>query len=51
MGSADDAVKARADLTIADHLQPGIAEVSRTRVWTVIIWPVDYRADVSAPHG
>ncbi|CAI1845365.1 Uncharacterized phosphatase YwpJ [Serratia entomophila] len=32
MGNADDAIKARADLTIADHLQPGIAEVIRTRV-------------------
>ncbi|MBF1994532.1 pyridoxal phosphatase [Serratia symbiotica] len=32
MGNADDAIKARADLTIADHMQPGIAEVIRTRV-------------------
>jgi Cof subfamily protein (haloacid dehalogenase superfamily) len=32
MGNADDAIKARADLTIADHLQPGIADVIRTRV-------------------
>ncbi|MGQ8773235.1 pyridoxal phosphatase [Serratia sp. NA_112.1] len=32
MGNADDAIKQRADLVIADHLQPGIAEVIRTRV-------------------
>lgn len=32
MGNADDAVKQRADLVIADHLQPGIADVIRTRV-------------------
>lgn len=32
MGNADDAVKERADLVIADHLQPGIAEVIRTQV-------------------
>lgn len=32
MGNADDAIKERADLVIADHLQPGIAEVIRTRV-------------------
>lgn len=32
MGNADDAIKARADLTIADHMQPGFAEVIRTRV-------------------
>lgn len=32
MGNADDAIKERADLVIADNLQPGIAEVIRTRV-------------------
>jgi hydroxymethylpyrimidine pyrophosphatase-like HAD family hydrolase len=32
MGNADDAIKQRADLAIADHLQPGIAEVIRSRV-------------------
>jgi len=32
MGNADDAIKQRADLVIADHLQPGIAEVIRTWV-------------------
>lgn len=32
MGNADDAIKALADLTIADHMQPGIAEVIYTRV-------------------
>ncbi|AHG21653.1 pyridoxal phosphate phosphatase [Chania multitudinisentens RB-25] len=32
MGNADNAIKERADLVIADHLQPGIAEVIRTRV-------------------
>ncbi|MCS4264320.1 pyridoxal phosphatase [Serratia sp. BIGb0163] len=32
MGNADDAIKQRADLVIADHLQPGIAEVIHTRV-------------------
>ncbi|MFC0229497.1 pyridoxal phosphatase [Serratia aquatilis] len=32
MGNADDAIKERADLVIADHLQPGIAEVIRSRV-------------------
>lgn len=32
MGNADEAIKQRADLTIADHLQPGIAEVIRSRV-------------------
>lgn len=32
MGNADDAIKQRADLVIADHLQPGIAKVIRTRV-------------------
>lgn len=32
MGNADDAIKERADLVIADNLQPGIAEVIRTRI-------------------
>ncbi len=32
MGNADIAIKARAALIIADHMQPGIAEVIRTRV-------------------
>lgn len=32
MGNADDAIKERADLVIADHLQPGIAAVIRTKV-------------------
>lgn len=32
MGNADDAIKERADLVIADNLQPGIAEVIRTLV-------------------
>ncbi|VAX76240.1 Pyridoxal phosphate phosphatase YbhA [Serratia symbiotica] len=32
MGNADDLIKERADLTIADHMHPGIAEVIRGRV-------------------
>ncbi len=32
MGNADDAIKERADLVIADHLQPGIAEVIYSKV-------------------
>jgi len=32
MGNADEAIKMRADLTIADYMKPGIAEVIRTRV-------------------
>lgn len=32
MGNADDAIKERADLVIADHQQPGIADVIRSKV-------------------
>ena len=32
MGNADDAVKERADLVIADNMQPGIAEVIQSKV-------------------
>jgi hydroxymethylpyrimidine pyrophosphatase-like HAD family hydrolase len=32
MGNADDEIKARAGLVIADNEHPGIAEVIRTRV-------------------
>jgi len=32
MGNADQAIKDRADLVIADNLQPGIAETILTRV-------------------
>jgi hydroxymethylpyrimidine pyrophosphatase-like HAD family hydrolase len=32
MGNADEAIKARAGLVIADNEQPGIAEVIRSKV-------------------